>query len=148
MRPCSDPKLRRALSRNYVALKSTRQRLSNTRDLPGGREQPTFAVAVAAAGVTLAGHAGLLVHDCVEGGVVVAPRPAASPLVRGVAPVQPFVQRVARGVPQLSYGARDRPSALLNRLDRLAPLLLGLARHSRTPNRTCLVQLFVRAPSS
>ena len=79
-------------------------------------------------------------------GIVIAPRPAGLPLVRRVPLVQPLVRRMARGVSQLAHRARDRSATLVEHLDGLALLLIRIARHSRTPNRTDLVQLFVRTP--
>lgn len=75
-----------------------------------------------------------------------APRPAGPSLVRRVAPVQPVVQRLARGIAQLAHRARHRPAALLDHVDGPALLLVHVARHLRTPNRTDSVQLFVRIP--
>ena len=47
-------------------------------------------------------------------------------------------------VSQPAHRARHRPAALLDHIDGPAPLLVRAARHSRTPNRTDSVQLFVR----
>ena len=94
----------------------------------------------------LAGHARS--HErhglCLQSGIVMAPRPAGLPLVRRVTPVQPVVQRLTRGIPQLAHRARHRPAALVDHVDGHALLLVRVAWHSRTPNRTDSVQLFVR----
>lgn len=78
--------------------------------------------------------------------VVMAPRPTGPPLMRGVVPAQPLVQGLSARTSQPANRAGDRPAALLDRLEGPSPLPLRVARHSRTPNRTNLVQLFVRTP--
>ena len=99
-------------------------------------------------GDVLAGHAGPNERHGLrlQRRIVMAPGPAGSPLVRRVAPVQPLVQRLARGISQPAHRARHRPAALLDRFDGPALLLFRVARHSRNPNRTDSVQLFVRVP--
>ena len=78
--------------------------------------------------------------------VVVTPGSARLPLVRCVPLVEPLAENLPRGVLQLADRARNGPPAFLDRLDGLALSPFCVARHLRTPNRTGLVQLFVRIP--